>query len=124
MVKMFGALVAGTILAAPAAMAAVDLPSEGTFEVTFFMTGDPTRAAEVPAAGDKSAWSFAETATYTNDAGGTVNLLAEDREGRDAAGPTRQLRHCRPRPRLRRLASGQPGIRWRRHDHGGDKRGC
>jgi hypothetical protein len=69
MVKMFGALVAGTILAAPAAMAAVDLPSEGTFEVTFFITGDPTRAAEVPAAGDKSAWSFAETATYTNDAG-------------------------------------------------------
>jgi hypothetical protein len=69
MIRMFGALVVGTILAAPAAMAAVDLPSEGTFKVTFFMTVDPTKGAEVPAAGDKSAWSFVETAIYTNDAG-------------------------------------------------------
>jgi hypothetical protein len=69
MIRMLGVLVVGTILAAPAAMAAVDLPSEGTFKVTFFMTDDSTKAAEVPAAGDKSAWSFVETATYTNDAG-------------------------------------------------------
>ena len=68
MIRMSGVLVIGTMLAAPAAMA-VDLPTEGTFKVTFFMTVDPTKAMEVPAAEDKRAWSFAETATYTNDAG-------------------------------------------------------
>src|SRR4051794_2724580 len=69
MIRMFGALVVGTILAAPPAMATVDLPSEGAFKVTFFMTVDPTKAAQVPTSGDKSAWSFVETAIYTNDAG-------------------------------------------------------
>ena len=68
MIRMLGVLIAGTLLAAPAAMA-VDLPTEGRFEATFFMTVDPTKAMEVPMAKDRSAWSFVETATYTNDAG-------------------------------------------------------
>lgn len=57
MIRMFGAFIVGTILAAPAAMAAVDLPSEGTFKLTFFMTDDPTKVVEIPAAGvNGSAW--------------------------------------------------------------------
>jgi hypothetical protein len=65
---MFSALVAATFLAAPAAMAA-DLPPEGTFKATFFMTDEPAKATELPAAGDTNAWSFVESAVYTNDAG-------------------------------------------------------
>jgi hypothetical protein len=69
MMKMFSALVAGAFLAAPAAMAAVDLPPEGTFKATFFMTDEPAKAMDIPAAGGTNAWSFVESATYTNDAG-------------------------------------------------------
>ena len=67
--KMFSTLVAGALLAAPVAMASVDLPPEGTFKATFFMTDEPAKAMDMPAAGGKNAWSFVETATYTNDAG-------------------------------------------------------
>lgn len=68
MMRMFSALVAGAFLAAPAAIAA-DLPPEGTFKATFFITDEPSKATELPAAGGMNAWSFVETATYTNDAG-------------------------------------------------------
>ena len=69
MKKTFGILVAGALVSAPTAMAAVDLPPEGTFKATFFLTDEPAKAMDMPAAGGTNAWSFAETATYTNDAG-------------------------------------------------------
>jgi hypothetical protein len=69
MIRTLSVIAAGTVLGTSAAMAAVDLPPEGSFKLTFFMTDEPAKAAEVPVAGDKSGWVFAETATYLNDAG-------------------------------------------------------
>jgi hypothetical protein len=69
-VNTLSRLALAAVLAAPPALAAVDLPPEGAFEATFFLTDGPGKAVEIPAAGaNGSAWSFVETATYTNDAG-------------------------------------------------------